>query len=113
MKTIAERIAWHKSPETRSWKRKLQFVEIIIMAAMVVSCCIGFAIIDGPKRFEGVFYLFAGTLLASLAVTGPFLLRDVTVSRYVRWFIILGFLSGAGCLVGFGLASATSMTGAG
>ena len=109
MKTFAEQIAWQKSAETRSWKRKLQFGEVVIIAAMVALSCVGFAIVDGPKRFEGAFYLFAGCLLASLAVIGPFLLQNVTVSRYVRSFIVLGLLSGAGCLAGFGFVILTTM----
>ena len=102
-KTLAERIAWHRSPETRSWKRRLQFVEIVIIAAMVVSSCVALAIGDGPKPLASVFLLFAGCLLVSSLVIGPFLLRDVAVSRYVRSFIVLGFLAGAGCLAGFGI----------
>ena len=102
-KTLAERIAWHRSPETRPWKRKLQFVEIIIIAAMVVSSCIALTLVDGEKPLASVFLLFAACMLISLAVIGPFLLRDVSVSRFVRSFIILGVLSGAGCLAGFGL----------
>ena len=107
--TVAEKIAWHRSPESRRWKRRVQFVELVFIAAMVVSACIGFTIHDGPKGLESVFYLFAGCLLLSTAMLGPFILRDESVSRYVRSFIILGLGSGAGCLAGFAL---TSMVGA-
>ena len=107
-RTFSERIAWHKAPETRRWKRRLQVIELIVMAAMVVTACVGFAIVDGPKRFEPMFYLFAGCMLASMAILVPFFLSDESVSRYVRSVLLLGLLSGAGCLAGFGFVVVTS-----
>ena len=111
-KTFSEHVAWYKSPETRRWKRRVQFIELAFFATMVISSGLGFALYDGPKRFEIPFYAFAGGILASLLVLGPFVLRDEAVSRYIRAFLILGLGSGAGGLAGFGFLILTSMANA-
>ena len=107
--TVAERFAWYGLPETRSWKRRVQFFELVFIAAMVILSCIGFAISEGPKGFEAAFYMFAFGLLLSLSILGPFILNDQSVSRYVRSFLLLGLGCGAGCLAGFGFVILTSM----
>ena len=112
-KTFAETVTWHKLPENRPWKRKLQFFELVFLSVAVVACCFGVAFYDGPKSFEAAFYLFAGSLLISLGMLGSFILRDESVSRYIRTFIVLGLGSGTGCLAGFGVLMLTTASNTG
>ena len=97
-KTIKEHIEWYSLPETRPWKRKVQFVEIVFFALSVMACLISFAVYEGPKKYETMFYLFGGCLLACTLALSRFMLLDTTVSRYIRWFILLGLIAGIGLL---------------
>lgn len=102
MKSVKEHIDWLKAPEDRAWKRRLNFIESIVLILMVLSSAVAVVMQDGSQNFEPVFLLFAFALLISLLVSSPFFLRNVSVSRYLRSSILLGFLAGAGCLAGFG-----------
>ena len=97
-KSLKEYIAWQKSPEIRSWKRKVQLIEIAFFALSVTACLISLALYEGPKKYEAVFYVFGGCLLVSSIMLSRFMLENVFVARYVRWCILLGLGSGVGLL---------------
>ena len=104
MKSLSEHIDWQKAPEHRAWKRRLQFAESIILSTAVLSSSVAVLMQEGRQNLEPVFLLFSSALFVSLLVSAPFFLSsDVSVSRYLRSFILLGFLAGAGSLAGFGL----------
>ena len=64
-KSFTDYVSWYKSPETRSWKRKVQCLEIILIDVLILLSISALLIHDGPKKFETVFYLFGGGLFFS------------------------------------------------
>lgn len=99
-KSFKEQITWWNSPEDRHWKRRLQIAELLCLAAIAAACVAIYATTPGPKEFAGVVYLFGLSLTVSLAVVTQFIAQEHSVSRYVRFFVILGLGLGVGLLAG-------------
>jgi len=111
-KTVKEYIDWNRSPETRSWKRKLQVIEIGFIIILLAATVIGFYSYEGPKKFEAAFYLFGGCLLVSSVMLSKFILNDINVPRYVRWCVLMALISGGGLLSLFAFTTLVLMKNA-
>ena len=99
-KSLEEAIIRGRSPETRSWKRKFQFAQMIVSASCVAAGIAIFALHPGPKAGGGLVYLFGGGLLASSICSSLSLLAEPGLGRFHRSWLVLGFVCGMGCFVG-------------
>ena len=109
-KTFSDWVDWYKAAEHRQWRRRIHALEVIVLIVMVVSVVAGVFMIDCPKPLLSVFLLMALVLLASLVLLLPVVLRNDSISRYVRSATLLGLLGGVGALAGFGLLMMTAAT---
>ncbi len=111
-KTLKNYIAWHKAPEDRPWKIKVQVIELATLIFVSIVSVAGFAIHGEPKRFEEAFYLFAGGLLLSEFALVAFFSTPGSASRFVRGAVLLALAAGNGLLAGFGFVILTSIPAA-
>ena len=100
---LDEKLAWYTAGEDRTWKRRLQALELVVFATLVASAVVAVALAPGKVKLPFLFHLFAAGIAIPQLMLAPFFLRDTLVPRYVRSLILFGFLCGSGALTGFAL----------